>query len=73
MNFYLEFTKTLLFNMENNYSQEDNYDTLRFGDIEPTPVTMQGRIRKILVKEFDRRGYSVRQRDIFSIKMSNSI
>ncbi len=66
MNFYLELIKNILFNLENNFSIEENYDKARFGEVEQTnhtPVTFKGRVRKILEKEFNKRGYTVKQQN----------
>src|SRR4051794_20429847 len=66
MIFYLELVKNILFNFNNNFSIEENYDKARFGEVKQTnqtPITFKGRIRKILVKEFNNRGYSVRQQN----------
>ncbi len=63
MNFYIELIKSLLINIQNNYSVQENYDEARFGEIDQLPKTFKGNIRKILEKEFNDRGYSVMPKD----------
>jgi FkbM family methyltransferase len=62
-NFNIELTKTLLFNSGNNFSYDDNYDMVRFGNVDSAAVSFKGKIRKLLVKDLNRRGYTVVQKD----------
>jgi FkbM family methyltransferase len=62
-NFNIELIKTLLLNSGNRFSHDDNYDMVRFGNVEPAPATFKGKIRKLLVKDLNRRGYTVEQKD----------
>ncbi|HMH31750.1 MAG TPA: FkbM family methyltransferase [Puia sp.] len=63
MSFSSELMKELLIDSKNNFSYQDNYDHIRFGNIAKESTTVKGSIRKRLEKVFESRGYSVVQKE----------